>query len=292
MKLRVLRYFVVVTEEKNMTKASKKLHVSQPTISRQIHALEHELGAKLFESGSREIHLTPAGEYLVQKAKQMLKIENLIEENIRAKTNSISGKVVVGCNELVSVATLAQATKAISEQYPDIKVEITSTNAKAIENGLHSGTLDLGIIMTTSDREDYQFLTLNGEQEWGLFLPKNSALAKQKTISRQDLLQSNLIISSQSEFSDLLKNWLGNSSANLKVKAYYDLLYNALFFVQSGIGYVVGLSNTINTMGTDIVFRPFAPSLTSQSEIIWLKNTTLSPAAQVLLSRIKKLVRR
>ena len=286
MEIRVLKYFLAVTQEKNMNKAAQLLHISQPTISRQLKALEDELGTQLFIRGNREITLTEDGKYLVDKAKQIITLSDQAELNIGNEPSSISGRVIIGCNETPSVKYLAEATKKINNDYPNILIDFVSTNADTIKKSLDNGIFDFGIILSPTDNKNYSFLNLPGNQEWGLFIPKNDDLAKKESINKNDLLASNLIISRQPEFTNTLNKWIGSNQEKLKVTALYDLLYNALLFVESGVGYALGVGRTINTIGTDLVFRPLYPRLKSSSSLIWLKNVNMSSAAKVVLKQM------
>ncbi|AKP03932.1 LysR family transcriptional regulator [Companilactobacillus pabuli] len=286
MEIRVLKYFLAVTQEKNMNKAAQLLHISQPTISRQLKALEDELGTQLFIRGNREITLTEDGKYLVDKAKQIITLSDQAELNIGNEPSSISGRVIIGCNETPSVKYLAEATKKINNDYPNILIDFVSTNADTIKKSLDNGIFDFGIILSPTDNKNYSFLNLPGNQEWGLFIPKNDDLAKKESINKNDLLASNLIISRQPEFTNTLNKWIGSNQEKLKVTALYDLLYNALLFVESGVGYALGVGRTINTIGTDLVFRPLYPHLKSSSSLIWLKNVNMSSAAKVVLKQM------
>lgn len=286
MEIRVLKYFLAVTQEKNMNKAAQLLHISQPTISRQLKALEDELGTQLFIRGNREITLTEDGKYLVDKAKQIITLSDQAELNIGNEPSSISGRVIIGCNETPSVKYLAEATKKINNDYPNILIDFVSTNADTIKKSLDNGIFDFGIILSPTDNKNYSFLNLPGNQEWGLFIPKNDDLAKKESINKNDLLASDLIISRQPEFTNTLNKWIGSNQEKLKVTALYDLLYNALLFVESGVGYALGVGRTINTIGTDLVFRPLYPHLKSSSSLIWLKNVNMSSAAKVVLKQM------
>lgn len=286
MEIRVLKYFLAVTQEKNMNKAAQLLHISQPTISRQLKALEDELGTQLFIRGNREITLTEDGKYLVDKAKQIITLSDQAELNIGNEPSSISGRVIIGCNETPSVKYLAEATKKINNDYPNILIDFVSTNADTIKKSLDNGIFDFGIILSPTDNKNYSFLNLPVNQEWGLFIPKNDDLAKKESINKNDLLASNLIISRQPEFTNTLNKWIGSNQEKLKVTALYDLLYNALLFVESGVGYALGVGRTINTIGTDLVFRPLYPHLKSSSSLIWLKNVNMSSAAKVVLKQM------
>src|SRR5699024_2098582 len=117
-------------------------------------------------------------------------------------------------------------------------------------------------------------------------MPKNDALTKKESINKNDLLASNLIISRQPEFTNTLNKWIGSNQEKLKVMALYDLLYNALLFVESGVGYALGVGRTINTIDTDLVFRPLYPHLKSSSSLIWLKNVNMSSAAKIVLKQM------
>ena len=287
MELRVLRYFLAVVAEGNISNAAQQLHISQPTISRQLKELEEELGVTLFRRGNKSIELTDRGRYLAHQANQLLTLSDKTVDNIR-QTEQIDGSVYIGSGEFKMMLTLGQAIKALQESYPDVLFNIKSTNSIEVHEKLQSGIFDFGVVMDPTDKTDYEYLTLKGESRWGLLVPNSASLAKQDYIIPADLENANLIVSQQSGSSDQIGYWLGESLENYHVVATYNLLYNASQLVSSGVGYAIGIDGIINTNQSELTFVPLKPRLTAGVSLVWMKGRPLSPAARVFLDQLRK----
>lgn len=285
MEFRVLRYFLAVVDEKNISRAAQQLHVSQPTVSRQISELEEELGTTLFERGSRSIELTNSGEYFATQARQILSLTDKTLENIH-ENQDISGSVWIGSAEAKNFLTVAQAIRELQETYPRIQINVTSTNADDVRARLKSGVFDFGIIMEPADKSDFDFLRIPGESRWGLLVPNTSPLAQKDHLALNDLLGQKLIISQQKGMTEVLNDWFGESNQDIHVVATYNLLYNASLMVSAGVGYALCIDGIVNTNQSELTFVPLKPMLTTGSSIVWLKGHRLSTAAKTLLNQI------
>ncbi|WP_367296491.1 LysR family transcriptional regulator [Levilactobacillus yonginensis] len=285
MELRVLRYFMMIVQEKNISKAANRLHVSQPTVSRQLKDLEAELGATLFDRGNRTIRLTADGEYFANQAKQILALADKTLTNIHRKQD-VAGSVFVGSAEARSMLTVAQAIGHLNHQHPRVQVNLVSTDAAEIHQQLSSGVFDFGVVMEPVDKTDYDFLRLPGESRWGLLVQSRSALAQQATVSLDDVAHTKLILPQQGG-SQRIHDLFGFTQADLDVAATYNLLYNASLLVTAGVGNALGLDGIINTNQTDLTFIPLKPRISSGASLVWLKGQRLSTAAQALLAEIQ-----
>lgn len=289
MELRVLRYFLAVVEERNISHAAESMFVSQPTISRQLRDLEEELGVTLFQRGSRTIALTEAGEYLAAQARQILALSDKTAANIR-QSRQITGSVLIGSAEAPMVETLGQAIHRLNETAPGIHVNIYSADASEVHTRINSGVFDFGVVMEPTDTSDYHFLRLPGKTTWGLLTRTDSSLAQNTSISAADLHQQRLITSRQHGSIGTLSDWFGSSDIALDIVATYNLLYNASMLTTAGVGSTICLDGIINTTGTDLTFIPLSPRLESQASLVWPKSHPLSPAAHALLDAIRESV--
>jgi len=285
MELRVLRYFLMIVQEKTISKASARLHVSQPTVSRQLKELEEELGTTLFTRGNRTIQLTPDGEYFANQARQILSLTDKTLTNIHQETD-ISGAIYVGSAEARSVLTVAQAIGHLNQQHPHVQIHLVSTDASDIHSQLTSGVFDFGVVMDPTDKSDYDFLRLPGESRWGLLVQNSSPLAQQATVSLDDVAQTRLILPQQGG-SARIHAVFGLTQEDLNVAATYNLLYNASLLVSAGVGNALGLDGIVNTNQSDLTFVPLAPRTSSGSSLVWLKGQHLSAAAQALLTQVR-----
>ncbi|NVY96115.1 LysR family transcriptional regulator [Lactobacillus sp. DCY120] len=286
MEIRVLRYFLAVVNERNISHAAQKLHISQPTISRQIQDLEAELGVQLFQRGHRRLSLTPAGNYFADQARQIVALADKTLNNIQPST-TLQGEVLIGCAEAPMIVTIAQATKQLQKQAPQIRVNLHSSDANEVHQQLQNGVLDFGVVMEPTAKTDYHFLSLPGTTSWGVLVRRDSPLAKKATIKAPDLRNEPVILPQQLGNRDLLADWLGSNDSQPKVVASYNLIYNASLLALNRVGVVVGLNGIINPTNTELTFIPLSPRLEAHSSLIWSRIQPLSPAAQAFLKSIQ-----
>ncbi|WP_300559584.1 LysR family transcriptional regulator [Companilactobacillus sp.] len=286
MDLRVLNYFLAVAQEKNISNASERLHVSQPTISRQLKDLEEELGTKLFTRGNREITLTKDGEYLLNQARQILTLANKTVNNLH-QSHEIEGSLFIGGAETQNMRSIGRAVTQLHDKYPKIITNIISENADEVHKQIDSGLLDFGIVLDPSNNGDYNFLKLPGQATWGLIMPKSSKLATQKAIKPEDLKNICLIISQQGGVTGDLEKWLGHNLDDYNIVATYNLLTNAIVLVRSGLGYAFCIDGVVNLNGTNLTFVPLSPAQTAGVSLIWSKKSPMSDPAVEFLKQIK-----
>lgn len=287
MELRVLRYFQAVANELNFSRAAEKLHVSQPTISRQLKDLEDEIGVPLIKRGGHSISLTDEGRYFSNQVNQILALADKTLDNMQLG-QSISGSVTIGSAETRSFISVAQSIKSLQQEYPNIKANIVSTNANDVRTNLESGNFDFGIVIDPTNKQNYDFIHLLGESRWGLLMPRGSELAKKDHLTLDDLEGKDIIITQQNDFLDTLKEWYGESTKKFNIVATYNLLYNASLLVSAGVGYALCVDGIINTNQSDLVFVPLEPRKTAGTNLVWQKGRKLSPSANAFLRQISK----
>jgi len=288
MELRVLRYFLTVVNERNISRAAETLHISQPTISRQLKDLEAELGVTLFERGSRSIDLTPAGDYFANQARQILALADKTMVNIQ-QTAEISGSLMIGCAEAPMVTTIATAIQQLAQTAPKVTANVYSTDADDVFQRIQAGVFDFGVVMEPADKTDYHFLNLPGTTAWGVLVQRDSPLARHAMITAADLRQERLIIPQQRSNISIFTDWFG-SDVELNVAATYNLLYNASLMASAGVGTVLCLDGIINTANSDLTFVPLAPRLEAHASLIWPKAAQLSAPANAFLEAIRPLL--
>ena len=293
MEIRVLRYFLTVAREGSITRAANFLHLTQPTLSRQLQDLEKELGQKLFIRGSHNISLTPEGMILRKRAEEIVDMVDKTESVFRSISDTVSGDIYIGGGETESMKYIAEVIKDMKEEYPAIKYHLYSGNAEDVTERLDKGLLDFGILIQPTDLSKYEYITLPSKDVWGVLMKKNSALALKKEIKLDDLYDLPLICSRQVVRRTSVKNdfleWFGGNFEKMNVAATYNLVYNARIMVEEGIGYALTLDKLVNTMHTsNIVFRPLSPKLESGLDIVWKKYQIFSPAANLFLSKLRE----
>ncbi|MGL4941443.1 MAG: LysR family transcriptional regulator [Bifidobacterium asteroides] len=289
MNLRVLRYFLAIVEEGSITGAAEYLSVSQPSLSRQIKELEEHLGHKLFDRGSRTITLTPAGELLHDRAREIVLMADRAEAELTSMGKPISGNIYIGAGETEAVRFLARAAECMLQQYPQVKFHIFSGNSQAVTDQLESGLLDFGLLFEPSDNTKYTYISLPTADRWGLLMRKDSTLANHGGIRQEDLEQIPLLLSRQVRFDREFSGWSSFSEHDLHVVGTYNLLFNASLFVSEGCGYALCLDHIINlTEDSNLVFKPLAPELRTRVNLVWKSNRHFSPAASHYLEILRK----
>ena len=293
MELRVLNYFLTVAREGGLTGASEVLHVTQPTMSRQIQELEEELGQKLFIRTTRSMVLTPEGMLLRKRAEEILEMAERTKSEFSAMGSTVAGDVLIGSGETFALKQLTDLMAQIREEYPGIHFQIYSGNAEEVAERLEKGLLDFGVFVEPADISRYNSIRLPVMDTWGLILRKDHPLAQKERITREDLGDVPLIMSRQEMAAQKAGNdyldWFGGSYELLNVVAGYNLMYNGALMVRSGLGCAVGLDRIVNTTETsDLCFRPFDPPLEAGIVVVWKKYQVFSKAAEILLEKMKK----
>lgn len=285
MDIRVLNYFVTIVQTKSISNAANTLHVTQPTLSRQIKDLEEELDTVLFHRGSREIQLTDDGQYLYNRAIEILALVEKTENNIR-KSEEISGEIYIGAAETHSLDIVATVIKKMTDRYPEIRIHIRSGNADDILEQLNKGVYDLGITIGDFDNRKYNTLALKNRDQWGVLVPKNHPLTKFDKVELADILSYPLITSAQTN--NDLRELAG--LGDYHIVATYNLLYNASLLVKAGLGIAICLGDIINTSYTDseLKFIPFATQKHDSLQILWKKQSTQSPSTKLFLKLMQE----
>lgn len=286
MEIRVLRYFLAVAQEGSVTRAARALHLTQPTLSRQIRELEEELGQTLFSRGGRELSLTREGLLLRQRAEEIVGLAEITEKEFRSLgEKTVSGDLSLGCGESKALSFVTDALKVLQDEHPLIMPHFFSGNGKIVMDRLDKGLLDFAVLMGAENTERYYSLPLPNHDTWGLLMDKDDPMAQKKAITAEDLLDIPLILSSQSLSRDELSGWLGFPMSRLHIAATYTLLFNGSLMVRSGLGYALCFDH-IAPSGKDspFAFRP----LTSPLSLVWKKHQILSAPAEAFLAKIRE----
>ena len=292
MEFRVLRYFLTVAREGSITKAANFLHVTQPTLSRQLKELEEELGKKLFIRKSHHIVLTEEGMILRKRAEEIIDMVVKVEEEFNSMEETIGGDIYIGGGETEAMKLIAQIVKDLQSKYPTIKYHFFSGNSDDVTEQLDKGLLDFGILIEPADLSKYNYINIPAKDVWGVVMRKDSPLAVKESIQKTDLIDVPLLLSRQAIKPGLSKNefseWFGEDYDKLNVITTYNLVYNAAILVEEGIGYAVTLDKIANTSSdSNLCFRPLEPRLESGLNIVWKKHQIFSNAANLFLEQIK-----
>ena len=293
MEIRVLRYFLAIAREGSITNAANYLHVTQPTLSRQIKELEEEVGQKLFIRGSHNMKLTQEGFILRKRAEEIVSMVDKTEAEFRSMESTVAGDIYIGGGETRAISYIADVVSELREEYPDIKYHLHSGNEADVTERLDRGLIDFGILVQPADLTKYDCLHLPAEDIWGVVMRKDSPLAEKPSITRQDLRELPLILSRQAiagrkEDNEFI-NWFGSDFDKLNIVTTFNLLYNAAIMVEAGIGYAVGIDGITNTdVNSSLCFRPLEPRMTAGLDVIWKKYQVFTPAAELFLQRLQE----
>ena len=281
MELRVLNYFLMVAREENITKAAQLLHVTQPTLSRQLMQLEEELGVKLFQRSNHCIILTEEGMLLKRRAQEMISLVEKTRQDLMQKDTELTGEISIGCGELQSVDFLAKLLAQFQAENPLVRFNIFSGNADSIKERIENGLLDMGLLTEPVDITKYAFLHVPQKETWGVLVHKDSELAGKQAVCPSDLLDVPLMISNRDLIQGLIANWFGVDFDDLHIVCRYNLLYNAAVLVRNKIGAAVCIK--LDCSYDDTCFIPFSTSIKSGSVLVWKKDQMTSPTMAAFL---------
>ncbi|MBR1825225.1 MAG: LysR family transcriptional regulator [Alphaproteobacteria bacterium] len=292
MEIRVLKYFLAVAREGNITAAANALHLTQPTLTRQLQDLEYELKQKLFIRGKHKITLTEEGMLLQDRAEEIIEMVHKTKSDIMSSGNDIKGDVYIGCGETEAMQYVAEIIKEIQETYPNIVFHIHSGNAEEVMGRLDKKLLDFGVLIQPVDITKYDNITFPTTDTWGVLMLKSSPLAKFEAIKLENLKNLPLITSRQvtrkSPNNDYT-NWFQGKFETFNIAATYNLIYNAALLVKSGIGYAITLDKLANTSSeSELCFRPLEPKLEAKLDIVWNKFQVRSVAANLFLQKLQE----
>ncbi len=291
MELRVLRYFVEAAREKSMTNAALKLHVTQPTLSKQIKELERELGQRLFIRGNYNIHLTPEGEILYKRAIDILEMVDLTASEFASMHEFNGGNLYLGCAESDGIALLAKIAKKLRSEYNNLHFHLYSGNAETVCERLDKGLLDFAVVVQNIDLSKYAYLNLPVTDTWGVIMRKDSPMVFKTAISIEELTKLPLIVSRQGATNEM-PEWLQKNYDRLNIVATYDLIFNASILVREGLGYALGFDKLVNTgVESVLCFRPVIPTITSPMRLIWRKDQQPSRTAELFLKEVRHICR-
>lgn len=287
MEIRTLRYFLAVAREENMTRAAEQLHVTQPTLSKTLKALEDELGKKLFTRHSFSIRLTNEGVMLRNRAEDLVSMADKIAQEFVTLDDITGGDIYLGLAESYQIRTLARAIKEFQRQYPELHYHITSGDTEQVTEKLDKGLLDFAVLVETPDSTKYEALIFPHADVWGLVFPADDPLKKKKTITVDDLIGLPLFCSEQSWRNDIPR-WCGDRMNELRLEGSFRLSYNGSMFAREGLGYLLTFDRLIDTSSdSGLVFRPLSPTLENKLYLVWKKYQMLSPIAERFLKHLQ-----
>ena len=292
MEIRVLRYFLAIAREGSITNAANFLHMSQPTLSRQIAELEGSLGQQLFIRKSRSMALTAEGMILRKRAEEIVAMVDKTEQEFSAMKHTVAGDIYIGGGETDAMKLVADILRELREECPDLRFHIHSGNAEDVTERLDKGLLDFGLLIHPVDYSKYDYIELPVKDTWGVVMRRDSPLAGKAFIQKEDILDVPLLCSRQAMVRGMRGNeyadWFGPELKKLNIIATFNLVYNAAIMVEAGLGYAITLDKLVNTSeSSELTFRPLEPKLEAGLTIVWKKHLMLSAAAGKFLEKLQ-----
>lgn len=287
---RLLHYFLAIAREENITKAAETLFITQSTLSKQMMDLEKQLGKQLFIRGKRKLTLTEEGLFLRDRAREILQLLDNTEEAFHMDKKDLSGNIMIGCGETVAMDYIAQIFSEFHIQHPHVKIRLHSGDADTVLERLDKGLIDMGLLLGPIRQEKYNYLNIHQKDVFGLLMPKDCELASQEVVNIDQLKTLPVILAEQTFSGHQELEWFGADYSVMNVVGTYNLIYNATFLVEHGVGYALCLDRLVNTEGRNLSFRRIVPELSVELYIVTKKYQTFSPAVKIFLNKLQAYV--
>lgn len=286
--VRVLRYFIAAVEAESISGAAERLHLTQPTLSRQFMELEAELGHKLFVRSNRRLRLTPKGELFFERARAIVDLCDRTKREM-LEEDELSGEIRIAAGETPALRTFARAVKRLQEAAPKVRCVVVSGAEPTVKAELHSGLTDLGVFVGTADVANYSAIRLRSKDVWGVLTRKDGPFAGKTRLEAKDLVNQPILCSSQAFERNEFAGWLHYLAEDLRIVGTFNLLYNAYLFAEAGVGHVLALRGIVNPEPeSGVVWLPLYPKLEAEVVVAWEKNRRLTKPVQMLLDFLRE----
>lgn len=290
MDFRLLNYFLVIAEEGNVTKASQKLHISQPALSKQLQSLERELGTSLFIRENKRMTLTDDGALFRAKVSQLVEMANALQAEFSSPMDQLAETIYIGAGRLNALQLFGRIADEINSEYPAIKFNFYSSSTKGLTSRLNDGLLDFAVLGQV-DTERHNYINLNLPAYWGLLMRKDCALASRESITSEDLMNTRLLCPTQPLLIQEISEWLPYNFKKLNVVATFNLLWNALILINEGFGCALCLSaDSASFFDESFIFLPLEPKISSETYLAWRKSAPISRSARIFIQRVKQYI--
>lgn len=283
MDIRVLRYFLTVAREENITRAAENLHITQPSLSRQLMELETELGKKLLIRGKRKITLTEDGVLLRKRAEEIVSLLEKTKQELAADSTALGGRISIGG---IPNAILRPAAELRAE-HPDINFDFYSSDAAEVTERLDHGSLDFAVLLEPIDTVKYNYISLEDSAVWGLLMPSDCPLAQKRAVVKEDLRSIPLIVHRRVGLQREIAHWARTDTEKMNIAATYNVVNgDPAPFVRSGLGYFLICDDHLpRQLDPELCFRPLDPPLVIRHALVWKRYTVLSKAAEAFLRK-------
>ena len=288
MELRLLRYFLTVAKEQSFTKAAEQLHITQPTLSRQMAAFEEDLGITLFIRNGKKISLTDEGILLKRRALEILNLEERTLEELKGKEEVVEGTITIGCGEFAAVETLAEICKTYKEKYPLVQIVLHTATADAVYEMMNKGLVDIALFMEPVDTEGLDYIRITDCDHWCVGMRPDDPLAEKEFIKKEDLIGKPLILPERVNVQSELANWFGKDFSKLQIAFTSNLGTNAGVMAANGLGYPISIEGAATKYWREdiLVQRRISPEIKTSTVIAWRRNIPYSLAVRKMIEEI------
>ena len=259
MELRQLRHFVAVAEEGNISRAAQKMFLTQPALSRQIKALEEEVGQCLLERHAHSISLTAAGETLLREARELLQHADQVLERVRTAGQSI--RLRVGYAPSLASGLLSAAVENFAQKHPHARVDLFDLSTKEILAGLENDTLDAGLTVGLKrDGHGLKWTPLL-RVEWQLAVNHHHPLARQSSVTPADVARQSVLVFCQRdypEYWDSINAWFREHRQRPTITGEYDGVNSLLAAVESGLGVALVSTSAAHLVPERVRLKPIS----------------------------------
>lgn len=289
MEVRVLRYFLTVVREESITRAAEALHITQPTLSRQLAQMEEALGVKLFVRGTRKIALTNEGLLLRCRAEEIVELIDKTQRELAEQGEQIEGVVSIGCGDLKSVQMLPELIRTFHEKYPRVTFDLYTATADHVKDRMDRGLTDIGLLLEPADMGKYEFIRMEEKERWVVIMSPDAPLAGKESIIPEDLAGVPLILPRRMDVQSQLANWFGDYYEHLQILFTSNLTSNSSVMVHSKLGYSLAICGSIAFWDRKkITYRPLKPELTATCVLAWKRQQPFGIATEKFIEHVKK----
>lgn len=286
MELRVLRYFLTVAKEGNITRAAQLLHVTQPTLSRQLMQLEGELGVALFHRSSHQVVLTEDGMLLKRRAQEILGLADKARQELQNR-EELTGEIAIGCGETCNMAHLSDLMVSFREKHPLVQFRIRTATADDVKEHMEKGLLDMGLLLEPVETPHYDSIRMPCQESWGALVRADSPLAGMGGASPKELLKWPLLLPWRESVHSQLMGWFGGTYPQIQVAARFDFTFNAAIMVKHHMG--VALCHDKGTaFFPSLRMVPLSPRLENGAVLAWKKSQMRPRAVGQFIAHIRE----
>ena len=287
MEIRVLKYFLAAAREENITRAAAHLHITQPTLSRQLMQMEEELGVKLFRRGKYKILLTEEGMLLRRRAQEIVDLTKKTEKELKRSEEAVLGEIFIGCGETQNMNPLSKMIASFQQLYPEVSFHIYTAIADDVTERLETGVLDMGLLLDPVQVSRYYYVQMPLKETWGILMRKDSSLAEKEAITPQDLVGQPLIMPKRQSAQNDLESWLGEDAERIRmVSTCSHSHFNQQVMVENGVGKAMVIGFPVSN--EKLCVRPMEPKVESGCVLVWKKNQKISLAMTRFIAYVKE----